>query len=89
MTVFVMQLLAYLCDEHSELVKVAEAVRTDSQFTDDFVEFLSSFYWVLVRGGGGGGGREGGGRKGGREGRRRKADIFNGSVANHYLLLNL
>ena len=70
MTVFVMQLLAYLCDEHSELVQVAEAVRTDSQFTDDFVEFLSSFYWVLVRGGGGGG--KGGGREEGREGGKKE-----------------
>jgi hypothetical protein len=39
--------IANLCDEDSELVEVAEAVWTDSQFTDDFIELLCSLHRIL------------------------------------------
>ena len=36
-----------LCDEDSELVEVAETVRTSSQVSNHLVEPLSSGHWVL------------------------------------------
>ena len=50
--------LTDLCDEHSELVQVAEAVSTHPKLADHLVEPLCTHHRVL---GTGGGGREGGG----------------------------
>ena len=40
-------MITNLCDEDSELVEVAEAVWTDSQLTDNFIELLCSFHRIL------------------------------------------
>ena len=36
-----------LCDENSELVQIAESVRTDPQLPNDPVEPLRPLHWVL------------------------------------------